>query len=143
MYLQHYIDGNYTELNNVINVKTLPDITNDILSIDTTSYPCLEELKNSYVKVLATIQGALNSNTSYLNALAKAEVNQEAANILHNSTLLKKYLDEQNKQKLLFTTETQLTVLPQINPVYLRYIELYGIPTNRVFDPIKLNELMK
>ena len=58
--------------------------------------------------------------------------------ILYDNEKLTKFLENNARTTTLFTLTLDTTTAPTLKPQYIRYVQLYGIPDNGIFDSEKL-----
>ena len=65
------------------------------------------------------------------------------SDILHDAKLLKQYCESVNSIKSIFGDDLEMTaqITANVNPEYVEYIRLYGVPSDMIFIPDKLAEI--
>ena len=65
------------------------------------------------------------------------------SDILHDAELLQQYFESVNSIKSIFGDDLEMTarITANVNPEYVEYIRLYGVPSDMIFIPDKLAEI--
>lgn len=110
------------------------------LSVDSKKYPKYEQLRKNYVYAITGLYQSLLQNLKlkeYKTSLAAA---LERASILDDPVKLKEYINT-FKSKIFPDTSVQI-ISAKIKTEYLEYIKQYGYPSNNIFDPDKLGDII-
>ena len=65
------------------------------------------------------------------------------SDILHDTQLLKQYIESVSSIKSIFGDDLEMTakITANVNPEYVEYIRLYGVPSDMIFIPDQLAEI--
>jgi hypothetical protein len=103
-------------------------------------YETFRKLINQTLYILyRAVEIRINAQTNdELLLLYKAD-----SDTLRDSQLLQQYLESLNNIQSLFGEDLEMTsnITANVNPEYVEYIRLYGVPVNMVFVPEKLVEI--
>jgi hypothetical protein len=101
---------------------------------------CFFNIIDIYKNILYAIKTAFDNKNTIKSTLNSAESWRQDSIILHNNQLLQDYINNLNNQMKLFSVSTTATAAT-IKPKYAKYIELYGIPPDLIFDPSLLSQI--
>lgn len=96
------------------------------------------------LNIVRSFEGFMLSSTQYSNLVNTTKAYQDAKKfeeILKDMKKLQAYLDELKKNQTIFPDSTISVRSAIIKPIYLRYIELYGVPPGMNFDVDKMGKL--
>jgi hypothetical protein len=141
-YLTEYLNNNYTYLNNVITFDNINTLSQHILALKNSKYPCFNHLLTNYINILESIQNGVFTNSSLQNALSQASQYKGDSEILRNPQLLQEYIDNLNRNIKVIQNINVESIYANIKPEYQKYIELYGVPENLIFDQVKLDTII-
>jgi hypothetical protein len=100
---------------------------------------CFCNIINIYEDILKIIWASYNKRNDYFNLVEESKKWKEDSKILNDKELLQEFIKNMETTPLISITVNSINCM--IKPQYLRYFELYGIPNNLEFDPIKLMEI--
>jgi hypothetical protein len=141
-YINEYILGNFDNLINKLTLEEYTKISLDLYKLKHTNDKTYEIYRTNLLKTLEVIYQSIIQYKEYIKIRNNYLFAQEKLKILNNIDELKEYL-----KKLM----SGMQILPDISvkaPVYLikpeilKYIQLYGYPSNNLFDPDKLAEIV-
>lgn len=150
--LQNFSQSEFQELNENLTMDKYSWLSNKIINdaqiknvSETFTYNT--KLFNLYKTTIHNVlEGLLQSKTQYkiLNSTKlELEKQKEKASILDDMEKLREYLEGIQKEMNLMDMNIKLDVIANIKPQYKRYINLYGMPENFVFDSEKLAVIVK
>ena len=150
--LQNFSQSEFQELNENLTMDKYSWLSNKIINdaqiknvSETFTYNT--KLFNLYKTTIHNVlEGLLQSKTQYkiLNSTKlELETSKAKAGILDDMEKLREYLEGIQKEMSLMTMDIKLDVIANIKPQYKRYINLYGMPENFVFDSEKLAVIVK
>jgi len=141
-YLNNFLTGNYNiYLKNILTPTEISSIQNNIYSLENPDYPSLTNIINIYNNILLAIYQCLNENNSNSIDQDLFDKYKTSDTILNNAALLKEFLSKKpSSSSTMFNVSVEAPLL-EINPIYIKYIALYGIPKDFIFDPDLLASL--
>ena len=143
--INHYYLGQFEEMLRLLTKPKLIDLARLIYLYrkNPIIYPTYERVR-ALLKLY--LEGLTKSITQYLDvlniedALKKCE---ERCSILDDMKKLKEYIDGLNRTINLFNPPPVHVVAAQILPEHATYLRMYGYPVGGIFDPEKLNDIIK
>ena len=150
-YLNYYIVGDIDTLSNLLTPEQYLLLSNTLINMpfDGNTNIDLILVRDSSLKTLATLRGALFHAQNYRYIEEQYNKAKERNEILDDIDRLREYIDELNhrlynqddidNQKLYSGKIT--TITPSIDGIYITYIKNFGYPSNTIFDPILLNKI--
>jgi len=101
----------------------------------------LDYINNSFI----SIQQNLFLHNEYISALTKIESMKEKVDTLQDINKLKEYINNLNFSSTIdiFPNQSATITLATIKPQYEIYIQRYGVPTNLLWDPILLGDILE
>lgn len=101
-----------------------------------------EIFRSNINQTLYMLFRAMSIEIGCANIQRELEIYKRDSNILRDPVRLQQFVDQLRQQKSLFgNLRMTATVAASVNPEYLEYFRLYGIPPDMVFDPEKLAEI--
>ena len=158
LYITYFKEGNFTQLKegfteteqNEIGQKLVSDSLFVITQQSLDNYMNTDQLFNQYRSFIFQLIDGLNSSISLNQSNVRLTTNnnllQEFSDILHDPTLLNEYIDTHygnNPTSALITETLTLTTQLELKPEYEIYVELYGFPSNGVYDSNKLQTIIQ
>jgi hypothetical protein len=102
---------------------------------------CFCNIINIYEDILKIIWASYNQKNNYFSLLASSSRWEEDSKILNNNELLHEFIKKlQNASPALFEISVTSDTIA-FKPIYMRYIQLYGVPPNLEFDPEKMMKI--
>ena len=112
------------------------------LQLSSTMYPDYEIVRNHVGSSLQNLVFSMQLNNTLSTTQSDLFALQEM--ISHPRSLVEylQSLGHNHQQHQLLPETSVTTIVAEIDPSILRYIQLYGMPPNGVFDPIKLGAVI-
>ena len=145
---QQYTLKNFTFVSNFLTQDKYKELAIQLteLKINTTHvfYDSYENLRLNIIRSFEALLQGIYQNTQLSQYEEQNEKLREENKILHDSDLLKDYIDTLNSRMNNTLPAVEITApLATIKPEYLEYINLYGLPEGFIFDADKLAEIVK
>jgi hypothetical protein len=100
---------------------------------------CLIDVIRTYKAILITLGKYIDLRTTLGETVRELEKCKLDVEVLHDIEKLKKYLEQFRSVTTLFGDVEVNDIIPaQVNPLYAKYNQIYGVPPDFVYDPEKL-----
>ncbi len=137
-----YSLGNIDAVANILNLNTYETILGEFakLKMDGIKYSKYETLRLNYVYAISGLYQSLLQNTIMGELRIQLKTALDRASILDDPEKLNAYI---NSFKSSIFPDSSITIIKAtIKPQYAKYIELYGVPSNGIFDPDLLGQII-
>jgi len=137
------MNNEYTDLNNQLTTTNIENIQTYINNLIDNTYPSLTTIIDIYENILFVLLQSITQKNSldYTNTLLAQYKEKDA--ILNNIDLLIEYIKTNfigSNQKNTFSTSVEAGLLT-VDPLFIKYISIYGFPENGEFNTLLLDHL--
>lgn len=141
-YINEYILGNFENLINILTLEEYTKISLELYKLRRLNDPTYEVYRTNLLKTLEVIYQSIFQYKEYIKIRSNYHYVKEQLTILDNIEELKEYINKLMSSMQILQDISVTAQEYSIKPEFLKYIQLYGYPTNNLFDPDKLAELI-
>jgi len=139
--MNNYIDREFDKVTDTINLKTFINMLPSLFNQKMTSLPEFEKVRITLVNIINMLEQGSLQYKEMKGIQLQLDAALERASILDDMDLLQEFINNLNKNFVLFSAESTVSVI-HLKPEYVEYIKLYGYPENHIFDSDKLGQII-